>query len=281
RREGRAGQFAADRHDARLEVERCLYADVGEMNRIPRLETRRLPDSALHAVPVLLGGERLAEAAAIAVVGDARVDAEHERGLGPKRLGEVDLDRSPAVAVDRDRRLVDEDHRFVEDALQNENNAFSRPFLRDLDAAAVASNPLRVAQCGKLRLPDPGRSDRAPLAVEPRGRTFEFEVPEAVERKRCAASRDVTIHLRLRDGRAAESGASRASKRCPRLAEQARMSLVEPEADGLTRLRVEIAFALDDELPGRSVDIEDRRIPQMFDDRDGAGERRLRIVRID
>src|SRR6185312_2880066 len=78
-----------------------------------------------------------------------------------------------------------------------------------------------------------------------------------------------------------EFGASRASKRRPRLAEQARMARVEPEADGLTRLRLEIAFALHDELPGRSVDIEDRRIAETFDDRDGAGESRLRIVRID
>ena len=181
------------------------------MNGVPRLEARRLPDSALHPIPVLLAGERLAEAAAVAVVGDPRVDAEHERGLGPERLGEVDLDRSPAIAVNRDRDLVDQNHRLVEDALQNENNALSRPRRRYLDAAAIASSPLRVAQRGKLRLPDPGRADCMALAVETGRWTFEFEVPEAVERKRCAAARDVTIHLAPRDGLRDSSVAIKAS----------------------------------------------------------------------
>ena len=71
------------------------------MQRIARFEPRRLPDAALDAVPVLLGGERLAEAAAVAVVGDAGVDAELEGGLAGERRGQIDLDRRPAVAVRR------------------------------------------------------------------------------------------------------------------------------------------------------------------------------------
>ena len=51
------------------------------MERIARLEARGLPYAALNAVPVLLAGERLAEAAAMAVVGRARIDAENERRL--------------------------------------------------------------------------------------------------------------------------------------------------------------------------------------------------------
>ena len=37
------------------------------------------------------------------------------------------------------------------------------------------------------------------FAVEPRSRPFEFEVPEAIERKRWATTRGVNIHFRLRD----------------------------------------------------------------------------------
>src|SRR5258708_25796356 len=59
------------------------------------------------------------------------------------------------------------------------------------------------------------------------------------------------------------------------------MALVEPEPDGLTGFRVEIALALDDQLTGRRIDIEDGRIAEMFDDRDGAGEGGMRIVRVD
>ncbi len=92
------------------------------------------------------------------------------------------------------------------------------------------------------------------LAVETGRRTFEFEVPQAVERERCAAARDVTIHLAPRDGLATEF----ASERRPGRAEQARAALVESEADGLACLRLEIACGLDDQLPGRGVDIEDR-----------------------
>ena len=33
------------------------------------------------------------------------------------------------------------------------------------------------------------------FAVEPRGRPFEFEVPEAIERQRWATARDVNIHF--------------------------------------------------------------------------------------
>jgi hypothetical protein len=51
---------------------------IWRVNGVAALEVRCLPDSALHAVPVLLANERLAEAAAVAVVGDTRIDAEHE-----------------------------------------------------------------------------------------------------------------------------------------------------------------------------------------------------------
>jgi hypothetical protein len=59
------------------------------------------------------------------------------------------------------------------------------------------------------------------------------------------------------------------------------VALVESEADSLTRFRVEVAFALDDQLAGRGIDIENRRIAEMLDDRDGANESGMRIVRID
>ena len=87
----------------------------GDVDWVPRLQPRGLPDSALDPVPVLLGRERLAEAPAIAVVGDPGVDAEHERGLAGERCGQVNFDRGPAVAMNSDRRLVDEDHQLVED----------------------------------------------------------------------------------------------------------------------------------------------------------------------
>ena len=77
------------------------------MERVARLEARRLPDAAMNAVPVLLAGERLAEATAVAVVGRARLDAEDERGLALERAGQIDVDRRPPVAVRGDRRLVD------------------------------------------------------------------------------------------------------------------------------------------------------------------------------
>ena len=182
RRSGGARQLAADRHVARFEVERRLDDNLGEVNRVPRLEPRRLPDSALNAIPVLLAHQRLAEASAVAIVRDPRVDAEHERGFAVERLGEVDLDRGPAVAMNGDRRFVDQDHQLVKNAFQNEHNALARPRARDLHAAPIASGPLRVAQRRKLGLPDPGRADRMTLAVEPRRWPFEFEVPEAVER---------------------------------------------------------------------------------------------------
>ena len=60
------------------EVVGTLNLDVFEVNGIARFEPRRLPDSALHPVPVLLAGERAAEAAAIPVVGRAGVDSQNE-----------------------------------------------------------------------------------------------------------------------------------------------------------------------------------------------------------
>ncbi len=86
----------------------------------------------------------------------------------------------------------------MEDSFHDEVNALTRPVRRDLDAAPIASGPLRVAQRRKLGLPDPGRTDRMALAVEPRRRTFEFKVPEPIERQRRATARYVNIHLRLR-----------------------------------------------------------------------------------
>ena len=195
-----ARYFAGDRDDARFEVERVSDKDLAEVNWGPRFEPRRLPDPALHPIPVLLGGERLAEAPAIAIIGDPRVNAEHERSLAIERGGEIDLDRGPAIAMSRDRDLVDEDHQFVEDALHHQNDALSRPGRRDLNAAAVSSCALRAAQRRKLGLPNSWRVDCMPVAAKPRRRTFEFEVPEAVKRQSRSAARGVSMHERLRFG---------------------------------------------------------------------------------
>jgi hypothetical protein len=127
----------------------------------------------LDAVPVLLCGERLAEAAVVAIVGDSRIDAEDERSLAGKRACQVNFDRGPAVSVNGDRDPIHEDRRFVEDALHDEVNALIRPVRRDLDAAPIATHPVRLAQRRKLSLPDPGRADRMALAVEPRRRPFD------------------------------------------------------------------------------------------------------------
>ena len=77
------------------------------MDRIARLEARGLPDSTLNAIPILFAGERLAEAAAITVVGRARLDAENKRRLAVEGASQVDLDRRPTVCVNGDRRIVD------------------------------------------------------------------------------------------------------------------------------------------------------------------------------
>ena len=77
------------------------------MDRVSGFEARTLPDSALNPVPVLLGGKRLAEAAAIAVVGDPCIDAKHKGGLAAKPFGEVNIDRCPAVAMNSHRYLID------------------------------------------------------------------------------------------------------------------------------------------------------------------------------
>jgi hypothetical protein len=66
------------------------------VNRIARLNSRWLPDPALDPVSILLASQRLAEATAVAVVRNARVEAEHERGLASERVGEIGLDRGPA-----------------------------------------------------------------------------------------------------------------------------------------------------------------------------------------
>ena len=60
------------------EVIGTLNLDVFEVNGTPRFEPRRLPDSALDPVPVLLARERAAEAAAIPVVGRAGIDSQNE-----------------------------------------------------------------------------------------------------------------------------------------------------------------------------------------------------------
>ena len=59
------------------------------------------------------------------------------------------------------------------------------------------------------------------------------------------------------------------SERRSRFAEQARVTLVESEPDGLTGFRVEIALALDDQLTGRRIDVEDCRIAEIFEDLSG------------
>ena len=53
------------------------------------------------------------------------------------------------------------------------------------------------------------------------------------------------------------------------------------EADGGAGLRFEVAFAFDDELPGRRVDIKKCRVAEMLDKGDGAVERGGRVLRID
>src|ERR1700722_20101738 len=73
----------------------------------------------------------------------------------------------------------------------------------------------------------------------------------------------------------------RQSECCSRFVEQAGVAFVEPEPARLTGFRVVIALALEAQLTGRRIDIEDRRIAEMFDDRDGASEGCVRIVRID
>jgi hypothetical protein len=78
-----AGQRSFRGDGSALKVVGALNREFGEVNGIARLEPRRLPDAALHPVPILLAGERLAEAPAVAVIGDPRVDAEHERGPAP------------------------------------------------------------------------------------------------------------------------------------------------------------------------------------------------------
>ncbi len=94
-----------------------------------------------------------------------------------------------------DRRLIHQDHQFVEDPFQDEVNALIRPVRLDLDATPIAADPLRVAQSWKLGLPDPGRADRMALAIEPRRRSFECEVPEAIEREGRATTHGVNIHF--------------------------------------------------------------------------------------
>ncbi len=115
------------------------------MDRVARLEARRLPHSALHAVPVLLAGKRLAEATPVAIVGRPRLDAENERRLAVEGARQVDFDRRPSVAMNGDRHVVDQDDGLVEDAFHDEDDAPARPVGRHLDRATVTSDPLGVA----------------------------------------------------------------------------------------------------------------------------------------
>ena len=89
-----------------------------------------------------------------AVVGDARIDAELEAPFTRQRVGQIDLDRRPAVAVRRDDVAVDENFAFVEYAFERQENPFARPVGRNFDMAAIAAQSLRVTQFGKLTLPD-------------------------------------------------------------------------------------------------------------------------------
>ena len=68
---------------ARLEVVRRPDRDLAEMNGIARLEARRLPDPALNAVPVLLAGQRLAEAAAPARSSGVRASTPRTNAVLP------------------------------------------------------------------------------------------------------------------------------------------------------------------------------------------------------
>ena len=164
-----------------------------QVNRIARLNSRRLPDSALDPIPVLLSGQRLAESAAVAVVGDARVDAERERGLAVERIGQVDLDRSPAVAMNRNRNLVDEDYQFVEHALHDENDAFPPPTRRDLNAAPISPRP--AARCAAPET-EPARS-RASGSYGPRRRAAPSDLRIRNPRRRPgSASPGVRRHQR-------------------------------------------------------------------------------------
>ena len=118
----------------------------------------------------------------MAVVRNARLDAENEGRPAVEGARQIDLDRRPSVAVNGDRDVVDEDHGFVEDAFHDEDDApVSRPVGRDLDPATLPPGPLSVAQGGELRLPDPRRPDAMALAVQSRSRALEGEVPLAVE----------------------------------------------------------------------------------------------------
>src|SRR6202034_2449437 len=144
---------------------------------------------------VLLPRRRVSEAPAIAVVRDPRIDTEHERGLAPKLVGQVNVDWGQAGAVNGDRCVIDQDHRLVEDSFHDEMDAPIRPVRRDLDTAAIASGPLSVAQRRKLDLPDAGCADRMALAIEPRRRSFEYEIPEAIEREGRATTYGVNIHF--------------------------------------------------------------------------------------
>lgn len=115
------------------------------MDGIARLEAGGLPDSALDAIPVLLAGERLAEAAPVAIVGRPRLDAENERRLAVEDARQVDFDRRPSVAMNGDRDVVDQDDGLVEHAFHDEDDAPARPVGRHLERATVPSDPLGVA----------------------------------------------------------------------------------------------------------------------------------------
>ena len=136
-----------------------VHGKLGDMQGIARFDPRALPDTALHAVPVLLSGKRLPEAAARAIVGDARIDAELEGCPAGQRFRDVRVDRRPAVVVDRDHRLVDAHDRLVKHAFEDDNDPTTGPAGRNAHRTPIAPGALRIAEGRKLRLPDARRSD--------------------------------------------------------------------------------------------------------------------------
>jgi len=119
-------------------VVRGVDGEPAQVRFVAGLEPGRLPDSALSVVPVLLGRERLAEAAASEIVRNAGVDAEHEAGLAGDRLGEVDFDWHPTVAMGCDLSLVDSDDPLVEHPLHHKDDAFAGPCVGQFDELPVS-----------------------------------------------------------------------------------------------------------------------------------------------
>src|SRR5208283_2897748 len=117
-------------------------------------------------------------------VGDTGVDPKDKGSFPGERVGQIDFDWRPAVAVRCDGRSVDQDRGLMEHAFHDQHDVATQPIVRDLDQPPVAPDSGGVAKARKLSLPDSRRADLMALSGQTRGRAFERELPKAVETER-------------------------------------------------------------------------------------------------